>query len=290
MRFLFLVLGGAAYTLYMLWQRAVEFYEDRSLPAYLIDRSELTAVIVLLLMIGFVFFALVILALKCLLHIASGKTQIEVWEMERIESQFHTERLWHQIRKNYKLVHGSELPRLTSWNANSKWATNGDESEDEKEITDEDLLEEQEERVTLVPEMFSPDDLIFPYDLGLFRNFVNALGYPWNFVFFWGGPRGNGFEFECNDDDDQINLPWPPDGGPSDYVPPEYTDDELRALGDVSLIKKHLDPRNKMSRSEWVNDMGETLQDFGVDVEEEKEGELAVKQDSTDSGESTKNA
>lgn len=132
MRFLIMVLVGTGYTLYELSLRAYEFYEDRDLPAYLIDRSELAAVIVLLLVDGFVFFAIVVLFLRCIINISSGKTQIEVWEMERIEGQFHTERLWYQIRKNYKTIHGSELPKLTSWNVGARYYQ-GDPLEDIQE-------------------------------------------------------------------------------------------------------------------------------------------------------------
>lgn len=274
MRFLFWVLGGTGYTFYLLSLRALEFYEDRDLPAYLVDRSELAAVIVLLLVDGFVFFAISILALRCIFHIASGKTQIEVWEMERIEAQFHTERLWYQIRKNYKDVHGEELPELTSWNISARYY-DGDPLEVDEDVPLRELEQEAEEvEASLIPEAFTPDDVIFPYDLGFFRNFVNALGYPWSFILFWGLPRGNGYEFECNDDDDQLNLPWPPDGGSTDFVAREYTDDELRELSNPTLIKKHLDPRSRMPRSEWTNDMGETLQDFGVDVDGEDDLQL----------------
>lgn len=277
MRFLIWVLIGTGYTLYHLSLRAYEFYEDRDLPAYLVDRSELTAVIILLLVDGFVFFAITILTLRCVFHIASGKTQIEVWEMERIESQFHTEKLWYQIRKNYKLIHGSELPQLTSWNLGARFY-NGDPLEVDEDDEDVPLrtLEDEADEPSLVPDTFTPDDLIFPYDNGIFMNFFNALGYPWSFILFWGKARGNGYEFENNGDDDQLNLPWPPDGGSTDFVAKEYTDDELKEMGDISLIKKHLDPRSRMARNEWVNDMGETLQDYGVDIEAEEEAELVT--------------
>lgn len=289
MRFLLWTLGGTAYTFYRLSLQAYEFYEERDLPAYLVDRSELAAVIVLLLLDGFVFFAIFVLTLRCIFHIASGKTQIEVWEMERIESQFHTERLWYQIRKNYKEVHGKELPELTSWNASARYY-NGDPLEVDEDASLAQLEEEAEEaEKLLIPEAFTPDDVIFPYDLGFFQNMVNALGYPWSFILFWGMPRGNGYEFATNDDDDQLNLPWPPDGGSTDFVGKELTDEELRELKSPALVKKYLDPRSRMPRSEWVNEMGETLQDFGVDVdgeddlklekgEEEEEGETRTAQ------------
>ncbi|QRG36905.1 hypothetical protein FDK38_001265 [Candidozyma auris] len=289
MRFLIMVLVGTGYTLYGLSLRAYEFYEDRDLPAYLIDRSELAAVIVLLLVDGFVFFAIVVLFLRCIINISSGKTQIEVWEMERIEGQFHTERLWYQIRKNYKTIHGSELPKLTSWNVGARYYQ-GDPLEDiqEENIPMENLNsdENDDQPPSLIPDNFTPDDIIFPYDLGFFSNFVTALGYPWNFILFWGKAPGNGYEFKTNDDDDQLNLPWPPDGGQVDFIPREYTDEDLRALGDVSLIKKHLDPRSNMKRSEWVNDMGETLQDYGVDVDEEEQEELVVNSEVSSTDES----
>lgn len=272
MRFLVWVVFATSVTLVELLKRAWLYYEDMHLPAYLIRKSELTAVIVLWPLDVFVLLSVAMLLLKCTLHIALGKTQIEVWEYERIESQFHTERLWLKIRNNYALVHGKEMPPLTSWNVNlarynamELREIRGEDSDGGLDVSDHESLD------PVVPENFTIDDIIFPYDMGLLQNFANALGAPWTWFFPWGSAKGNGTEFPKNDDDDQLNLPWPPDGGNVDFEPRHLTDDELRRLGNVTLIKKHLDARSNMPRSEWTNDTGERLVDYGVDIDAEEE-------------------
>lgn len=267
MRFLVWVMISTSVTLYELGLRAYDYYVQGSLPAYLIDKKELTAVIILLPLDAFVLFAVLMLFLKCLLHVFSGKTQIEVWEMERIESQFHTERFWRKIRHNYQLVHGKEMPLLTSWNYSARQY---EMAEDDESDVEEDFSEDP-----VVPVFFTPDDLVFPYDLGMWSNLTSALGSPWLWPLPWGRAKGNGYVFPHSDDDDQLNLPWPPDGGNMEFEARDLTDAELRRLGSISLIKKHLDPRSKMGRSQWINEMGESLTDYGVDVDAEQEKGLA---------------
>ncbi|GEQ67821.1 hypothetical protein JCM33374_g1487 [Metschnikowia sp. JCM 33374] len=129
---------------------------------------------------------------------------------------------------------------------------------------------------SIVPQNFTPDDLIFPYDLGIYQDLKNSLGHPWTWVLPWGKALGNGVEFPQNDDDEQLNLPWPPDGGNVEFAPRKLTDEELRKIGNISVIKKHLDPRSNLSRDKWVNDMGEGLGDYGVDMDAEEEKGLMV--------------
>lgn len=264
-RFLVWILFTTGLTLWELGKRAWEFYSDIDLPAYLIKKSELTAVIILIPLDAFIFFAILILFIRCILHLASGKTQIEVWEFERIEAQFHTERLWLKIRNNYKLIHQKEMPTLTSWNLTAT-------QYERIELRDMN----QEEIESIVPPDFTPDDLIFPYDLGIYQNLKNSLGQPWTWMLPWGQALGDGVKFIQNDDDDQLNLPWPPDGGNVEFTGRKLTDEELRQIGDISIIKKHLDPRSNMARNAWVNDMGEGLGDYGVDVEAEEEKGLMI--------------
>lgn len=259
-RFLVWVMFTTGITLWELLKRAIGYYQERELPAYLIRRSEMAAVILFWPLDAFVLFSVLILFLRCMMHITLGKTQIEVWETERIEGQFYTERLWIQIRENYRKIHHKEMPKLTLWSQSAR------EYEMTADIIDDDI----------VPVNFQPDDLVFPYDLGFWENIRHAMGNVWTWPLPWGRPIGNGYEFIKNEDDDQLNLPWPPDGGNVDYVPRELSEEELRQLNDVSAIRRHLDPRSNMKRSQWMNDMGETLNDFGVDVDDEDEVELAT--------------
>lgn len=274
LRFLAWVMFTTALTFRELLDRAMEYYHDRALPAYLIRKSEMSAVIVFGVLDAMVFLAVLLLFIRCVVHITSGKTQIEVWDTERIDAQFHTERFWAHIRNNYNLIHGKEMPTLTLWNQTARQYEEMQEFEEEQQQYQESIDDESFEET--VPVNFLPDDVIFPYDMGFFANIHNSVGHPLTWLFPWGRPLGNGYEFPKNDDDDQLNLPWPPDGGNVDFTPRELTDDQLRDLRSVSLIKKHLDPRNNMKRSQWVNDTGETLTDYGVDVEGEDEAELEV--------------
>lgn len=278
-RFLCWVIFTTGYTLYQLLKRVVDYYTNSNLPAYLIPRSEMATVIVCWLLDAFVFFAVLVLFIKCIMHLWVGKTQIEVWEMERIESQFHTERLWLKIRNNYFQVHGKEMPKLTSWNLTGNQYEELEQDDEQTRLTELDDLDDTRSLVShlddIVPSTFTPDDLIFPYDMGIWANLTNALGNPWIFVLPWGSAKGNGYEYTANDDDDQLGLPWPPDGGNVEFEARELSDEELRQLGNMSLVRKHLDPRGRMPRKEWINDMGETLNDYGVDVEAEEEGGLA---------------
>lgn len=277
MRFLGWIIFTTGYTAYHLGKQALVFYENRNLPAYLVNIGELTAVIALLPIDLFVLVSVFILFIRCILHITSGNTQIEEWELERLQSQCHTERFWLKVRNNYKLVHGAELPKLTSWNLTAVQYRALEEEEEEikkemqesKSADSRNSLHDQED--SIVPKLFTPDDFIFPYDLGFSQNVYNNLGNPLFWLIPWKDAPGNGYEFKTNHDGDQLNLPWPPDGGNVEFTPRKWTDEELRSLGNVGLIKKHLDPRGTLKREAWTNNEGEGLTDYGVDVSAEEE-------------------
>lgn len=276
MRLLLWIFFTTGFAAYHLGKQAVLFYENRQLPIYLVNKTELFAVICLLPLDLFILLAVSFLSIRCVLHITSGRTQIEEWEMERLYSQCHTERFWLKIRNNYKLVHGKELPKLTSWNLSAaNFRALEKEEAEQKELAQEESSENIKEE-SVVPLLFTPDDFIFPYDLGLFRNVYNNLGNPLLWLLPWSGAPGNGIEFETNTDGDQLDLPWPPDGGNVDFTARKLTDEELRRLGDVSIIKKHLDPRSEMKRKAWVNEYGDGLADFGVDLGAEEEKGIKI--------------
>lgn len=267
MRFLVWVLISTGVTAYHLGKQALVYYDARDLPAYLVRKTELCAVVVLLPLDAFVFVSVLLLFLRCVGHIVAGNTQIEEWERERLASQCHTERFWMKIRNNYRLVHGKDLPRLTSWNlAAAQFHALERENDAEEDGADD----------PVVPRLFTRDDFVFPYDLGVFRNIYENLGNPFLWLVPWSGAPGNGFDFEINNDGDQLNLPWPPDGGNVEFAARSLTDEELLQLGDIELIKKHLDPRSTMKREAWTNDDGDGLQDYGVEVSAEEEKGLKM--------------
>ncbi|ABN67566.2 zinc finger family protein [Scheffersomyces stipitis CBS 6054] len=275
LRFLLWVIFTTGITFVELSKRAVQYYKDSDLPSYLISKSEMFAVIFLLPVDFFVLASITVLLIRCVKDMFfMGMTQIEGWEMERIESQFHTERMWARIRRNYYKLHGKELPRLTSWNRTQRYYEN---TKDENTVNDDANDNDQ----SGVPEEFTTDDLIFPYDRGLWKNIIDSCGMPWTWILPWGGPSSDGYHFDKTEfmDEDQLGLPWPPDGGHQD-IEVEEPDVSQMVVGNrtnIKMLKKRLDPRSTMKRTEWRSDAGETLDDLGVDVEAEDEDELMVK-------------
>lgn len=101
LRFLFWVIVTTGITFVELGKDLIQYYKDRSLPSYLISKPKMALVIVLSLLNFMVLFSIIILFLREVYHIVfTGRTQIEGWECERIESQFYSERFWRRIKKN----------------------------------------------------------------------------------------------------------------------------------------------------------------------------------------------
>lgn len=208
LRFLVWVIVTTAYTVVVLSLRAAAYYRDRNLPAYLARRSEMVAVIVLLPLDAFVCLSIIFLFIRCMIHVVTGTTQIEEWEKERIANQISSLRFWDKVRANYRTRHGCEMPELESWIRPGSPIT--------------------------------ADDVVFPYDQGFYKNVTNALGSPSQWLLPWGGPSTDGVHHEVVLDE-QLDLPWPPDGG-------------FRNGGEPHVYSE-----------QWRNDMGETLEDYGVE-------------------------
>ncbi|RCK66453.1 Palmitoyltransferase PFA4 [Candida viswanathii] len=256
MRFLFWVIWGTGYLFIQLCKRIVHYYEESNMPSYLFDKWELTAVIFLTPVDFFVFASIFVLFIRCLINTGRGMTQIEIWEWERIETQWFSERLWLMIRANYEKLHNKKFPKLTSWRR-------GDDYE---------MVDRSEG--SAIPENFTIDDLVFPYDLGIWKNLTNALGYPYAWLIPFAGPSTNGYTPEVSiefKEEDQLNLPWPPDGvRQQEITVRRENDDELRNIKNYQELRKRLDPRVNDKRSSFVNDLGERLVDFGVDESDEE--------------------
>lgn len=181
-------------------------------------------------------------------------SQIESWEYERLESQLSSERLRSKIMRNYEILFGKELKDVTSWSSGAN------------------VVREPQESTT---PFFTVDDLVFPYDINAWSNLIEAFGYPWNWLLPWGRPLGDGLHYPKNDfvstdDQDLSSLPWPPDGGHQDRGGSASFNDIVQDNEHVvSRRAVYHDPRNNMGRTEWYNDFGEKLSDFGVDVDAE---------------------
>lgn len=300
LRFLVWVMVCTTFVAVELGKVALKYYENRNLPSYLVNKVEMFAVILLLPLDIFVFASILILFIRCVINLAfKGMTQIEVWELERIESQIRNGRIWTQIKKNYRALHGKEMPKLVSWSKHSRfYEEEADLEEDDMSDSEgyeyeiEESIEEDEDAVasnvvskTDTRHDFTSDDLIFPYDLGFWRNLTDASGSPLVWLFPWGKPRTLGYLFIKNEDveEDQLGLPWPPDGGHQENL--EGFVDELDSIqledlseeGKRRKLMRIRDPRSTLRRTEWMNDLGETLDDFGVDLDaEDSENDLLL--------------
>lgn len=275
-RFLVLVICNTAFVMIKLCERVGQYYEDRNLPSYLVDKTEMFFVILLLPIDIFVLLTVFILFIRCITNfIFKGMTQIEIWEMERIESQIYTERLWLQIRKNYESLHGKPMPQLSLWNRTARFYETEASEPDSDAASVSDPIENSAaaESHSIVPQDFTVDDIVFPYDLGIWQNTIACCGYPWSWFLPWRGPPSSGIHYKKNEymDDDELSLPWPPDGGHQEALltPREDPDISAADLRNLADLRRRLDPRQHMSRAEWTNDLGETLDDFGVDLDAE---------------------
>lgn len=296
-RFLVWVMFTTGFVAFELGKKFVQYIHDYQLPSYLINKSELVAVAFLLPVDAFVFATIAVLYIRCIMNwVFKGMTQIEVWEMERIESQFHTERLWFQIRKNYKTIHGESMPQLTSWNLlGSREDIELDREEEDGDTIELDSINvesdpltrlgdindrEENETDPIVPVHFRFDDLLFPYDYGIFGNIFHFFGNPleWVLPIPWPRSSSEGYLPQKSDyyKDDQLQIPWPPDfgmpltNGVQHFENDLNTDFPINLGRDILLLRKRLDPRSVMERKEWVNDVGENLDDYGVDLDAEE--------------------
>lgn len=197
-----------------------------------------------------------LLLLRCAKNqILKGMTQIESWEMDRIENMFHSGQLIPRMLENLKEIRPGSLSNQ-----------------------DDDI------RKLLSQNRLSLDEIVnFPYDLNPWANAVNSLGDMYSWILPWGTAKGNGMIFEKNElsvyepeipiEDKLLSLPWPPDGG-RHKVPGGGANDvniveSSTRDGERVVRKRWVDPRTTMPRKKWYNDWGENLADFGVDLDEE---------------------
>lgn len=239
MRFLFWVIVDVSIGFYLTIGQLFKLYQMRNLPSYLISKYLAGINIINFLLLAFVLLTISILFIRCMSAITSNQTMIESWECDRIQDNFLTENFWIKIRKNYAMFYpeSPNLPELKSWKINYR------------------ILKQS----TQIPLNFSYDDLVFPYDLGSsYENLVDALGPVYTWLYPFGKPSENGLEFIKDKlDEDQIRLPFPPDGSNIDN--PEISNSPTSTIDDD----------NELVMKNWANYMGETLDDFGVDLDTE---------------------
>ena len=255
MRFLFWIILTSSFLLYHLLQRIFFIWANRDLPSYMFQLSEIILLTVLAPLDAFMLLTIALLFIRCTFNqIISGKTQIESWEMERLESLFYSKRLLPQLIKNL-------------------WEIFPNTKSEENKSAAEKLLSKRVGYESIVS---------FPYDINIFQNCQNSLGSPLQWLWIFGGPSGDGMTFEKNElsifepgleiEDLLVALPWPPDGGKHASIndrDSESTVDLLSKDGEQVVRKRSFNNVRLQSREEWYNDWGENLEDFGVDVDVE---------------------
>ncbi|EDO17427.1 hypothetical protein Kpol_1037p23 [Vanderwaltozyma polyspora DSM 70294] len=255
LRFLFWVIVTTTYLLYFLISRIVFLWKSRNLPSYLFNKSEIIFLTITTPMDGFVLLTISLLFIRCTVNqLLSGRTQIETWENERLESLFYLRRLKPQLISNL-------------WEFHPELKTPDNEAKAEK----------------IVSKRIRFDLLVsFPYDLGLINNITTVLGSPVTWLWFYGEPSGDGMLFKKNEyslfeedsilEDQILSLPWPPDGGKHGFnIENSSTNSIETSTKDGEHVIRKRSPVSKLleSRTQWYNDWGENLEDFGVDIDVE---------------------
>ncbi|XBW34723.1 hypothetical protein QEN19_000290 [Hanseniaspora menglaensis] len=214
-----------------------------------------------------VLFTISALFLRCFKNqFVRGMTQIETWEMDRIES----------LALNNKLV-----PILLN-NVSKVFDISFDKDNEWKNVAIDFINRSKK--------LFSYSYINFPYDLGFFSNCQTFMGPFYTWILPWGCSNvQNVYGFPKNDvafiDKEEVisknesalidlilSLPWPPDGTRNRKLAQESQ--EYAVIFKEKLIEKvngqnppvrFVDPRLILKRNEWYNENGENLAYFGVD-------------------------
>ncbi|ANB11243.1 Pfa4p [Sugiyamaella lignohabitans] len=249
-RFLAWVLISASYAFYHVWARGFFLYSKRHLPlsTYDVTKTEIAFTIVLIPVVSFVLFSVGLLSIRVAWNMVEGQTQIETWEVERIETL---------VRR--KLVQNVEFPYdLDPWTnvANAMGGNNplawmwpfggpvGDGMHFEKnEAADDGSVWPPDHRDQGPPRSGSAGASSSPSgDIGIRTaaprgHYPRTLGYMRH--------RGNG-EYAEDDGDDGYDS--------------DSEDEEVERLPEENDFYK---------RDQWMNFEGESIADFGVDVDTE---------------------
>ncbi|KAL6932535.1 hypothetical protein ACO0OL_004014 [Hanseniaspora opuntiae] len=200
-----------------------------------------------------------------------GMTQIETWEMDRIETLALNDKLMPLLLMNVSSVFNVDISK------NEQWA-----------VVYYNLLKKSKR-------WFANDYVSFPYDNGFFENISTFMGPLYSWFIPWGKSSVNpSIGFPKNDvakieieeetlpiDDNHLidlvlSLPWPPDGLKQEKIN-EKTEDFLDLVKDslpeefdidekyLQINKKVVDQRLYLNRNEYYNEFGEDLSYFGVE-------------------------
>lgn len=253
LRFLFWVVVTTGFLLYQLLKRTIYLWGVKDLPSYLFEKTEITFLIILIPMDGFVLITVALLFIRCLSNqIIGGKTQIESWELERLENLYYRKKLLPQLLVNL-------------------WEIYPNEKTPENKVLAK-KLQERGRKVRF------ENIVTFPYDLDIWSNALTVLGSPVQWLWLFGGPDSDGMHFKKNElalyeegaaiEDLLLSLPWPPDGG-RNFIQQKGTNVESITENGEQVIRQRNFENDNSYRKTWNNDWGENLEDFGVDVDVE---------------------
>lgn len=210
-----------------------------------------------------------ILLIRCVNNqIIHGRTQIEAWEMDRLETLFYHKKLIPLLIERIWDVYPLE---------------NTTERREEAKL----LLKKSNDKKVRFESIIN-----FPYNISIRRNWEQSLGPMYLLLWPFNKPRGDGMRFSTNDisqyeenlsiEDLLLTLPWPSDGGrklvnlENTSVEQTFEDGEfvVRNRSSTVVVPSQSDTQESASnivinRSNWINQWGEKLQDFGVDIDEE---------------------
>ncbi|CEP63390.1 palmitoyltransferase PFA4 LALA0_S08e01354g [Lachancea lanzarotensis] len=253
MRFLVWVIITAFFLEFLFVKRIFHLWQMRNQRIF-VHTSELWFLVVNLVLNAFICLSITMLFARCTQNqLLDGMTQIESWEMERIENLFYRKRLLPQMIDILEKTFGQDS------------------------CTDASVQNLMSNKRLRLEEVVN-----FPYDLGLLANFRAYLGPLKTWMLPWGVPGGSGCSFEVNEltvyeadaalEDKLMALPWPPDGGRQGRT--DSSDKSLgvpihNSRGETVLKKRIPDATPSSSRKNWQNEWGESLADFGVDVDAE---------------------
>lgn len=254
MRFLFWIILTTGFLLVQLCGRLKFIWVHKDIPSYLFCTREIVFLMILTPLDAFILVTISLLYIRCVKNqCVKGMSQIESWEMDRLKNMFYRGKLLPKLLKNLEELYPSIL-----------------------NIQDADI------KIFLSRKNLSIDEVInFPYDIDLWNNLVNTLGNPWGWLLPFGSPNGDGMHFSKNElsiyednlsiEDQLLSLPWPPDGGHQKLYDKssEYSLGISNSQGESVLRNRSVDRQIPIAITEWYNDWGETLADFGVDLDAE---------------------
>ncbi|EHN00293.1 Pfa4p [Saccharomyces cerevisiae x Saccharomyces kudriavzevii VIN7] len=256
LRFLFWVILTTSILFCMQVKRICFIWQQRSLPGYLFKKSELIFLTILSPLDFFVLLTIAILFLRCLSNqIINGRSQIESWDMDRLESLCDS---------------GKLIPKLidNTWRIYPEARSSQHERDADKLLT-------QRRRARF-------DELVsFPYNFNPCTNAILYLGPIRLWLWPYGTPAGDGNSFPKNDisqyevnsplEDIILSLPWPPDGNKTKAVSNHNnsTIETYNEGGEQIVRSRNAQHGSDATREKWYNDWGESLDDFGVDVDME---------------------